>query len=95
MSDRGSFVTEFIYCKACFAAAKQVLLHDNPQTEAAVIHGAIIAGRVSGLYRGEELDVFRHEFNEQISAGLCHPIRIAVIAEAGHEVFTIEPPESN
>lgn len=98
MSERGSFVTEFIYCDKCFEAAKRILLCDEKYLCSDVIHGwgdiphmPIIAGKIGGSYSGEELYVFEHDLNKKLSKVICHPLRIAVLAESGEEIFNIEP----
>ena len=101
MSERGSFVTEYIGCDKCFKAAKGVLLlrekylcstvvpHWNAANEGPEL--PIIAGKVGGLYRGEELDTFEHELVPALEAVLCHQMRIAVLAEGGERIFTVMP----
>ena len=101
MSERGSFVTQYVYCDKCFEAAKSVLLfrekylcgvvvpHWNPEREGLEL--PIIAGKVGGLHVGEELHTFEHELVPALGAVLCHPMRIAVLAEGGERVFTVTP----
>ena len=101
MSERGSFVTQYIYCDKCLAAAKSVLLrrekylcsavipHWNPEHEGPEM--PIIAGKVGGMGAGDELLKFEFEFNEEIAKLICHPMRIAVLAEGGERVFTVTP----
>lgn len=96
MSERGSFVTEFIYCEKCFAAAKTVLIDQQKYLCSQVIlapggkEHPIIAGKVGGLYGCEELHDFEG-YSVELGALICHPLRIAVLAEAGQQIFTIEP----
>jgi hypothetical protein len=96
MSDRGSFITECIYCKKCFKAAKKILLKKS--LCACLIKGQnhkpslpIIAGRISELYSKGEIDVFKYEFVPELEKSLCHELRIAVLAEEGEEIFIIKP----
>ena len=100
MSERGSFVTEYIYCGACFEATKSVLLSDSKYLKGITIpHWSgseggeiqIIAGKIGGLYAGEELNTFEFLLIPQLADQLCHPMRIAVLAEAGERIFTILP----
>jgi hypothetical protein len=106
MSERGSFVTEFVYCPKCLAALKQVLVdsrHDKYLSGAVLTvdytargqpdhrNIPIIAGKVGGLYPGEELDQFRFWLIPDIEKTICHPVRIAVLADTGSEIFTITP----
>ena len=101
MSERGSFVTEYVYCDKCFEAAKSILLfcekylcsvvvpHWNPEHEG--LEMPIIAGKVGGLYDCEELHMFERELVPALELALCHPMRIAVLAEGGERVFTVTP----
>ena len=99
MSERGSFITEFFYCDKCLSAVKSVLLSSEKFLMSVEIphwNGGdkplpIIAGKVGGLYFGEELDTFRYELIPKIKSEICHEIRIAVIAEQGEEIFKISP----
>ena len=98
MSERGSFVTEFIYCKKCFETAKNVLLRRDrglcSQALDSWIEGKeipIIAGMVGGLYPQEEIDVFEFEFKEKLETEICHQLRIAVVAEEGYKLIVIDP----
>jgi hypothetical protein len=99
MSDRGSFVTEYIRCHKCLKAAKFVLLRREKYLCSSEIPGwdstgeplPIIAGKVGGVYVGEELDVFAKDLNKLLSKILCHSLRIAVLAESGERIFTVTP----
>ena len=96
MSERGSFVTENIYCPRCFEAAKKVLLCREMYLCSEVLTHpggelTIIAGKVGGLYAGEELHTFEFELNAELAKGICHPVRIAVLAESGERIFTVAP----
>ena len=101
MSERGSFVTEYIYCAHCLEAAREVLLRREKflcSTEIPSWEGAdpatylpIIAGKVGGLYAGEELNTFEFDLCDELATRICHPLRIAVLAEQGEEIFTVMP----
>lgn len=99
MSERGSFVTEYIYCDQCLSAAKGVLLQNEKYLRGVVIpmwgdsagELPIIAGKVGGFYSGEELVVFECEIIPALSEVICHPVRIAVLAESGDRIFTATP----
>jgi hypothetical protein len=103
MSELGSFVTQYICCEDCLNAVKKVLLSSDRNFMSVEIphwNGGdkplpIIAGKISGLYAGEELDVFRDEFIPKIQPTICHEIRIAVIAEEGEEVFKVLPQKTD
>jgi hypothetical protein len=98
MSERGSFVTEYIYCSRCFEAAKAVLLGRAKHLCATTVPGwsseeelPIIAGKVGGMYAGEEIDAFSTRYTKELAPRLCHPLRIAVLAETGEHIFTVTP----
>ena len=99
MSERGAFVTEYIYCVACFEAIKPVLLSREKYLCSTVVPGwdpvggdlPIIAGKLGGLHAGEELEVFE-ELSRDLAARVCHPLRVAVLADNGaSRVFHVEP----
>lgn len=105
MSERGSFVTEYIYCDKCFAACKAVLLGREKYLCSTVVPAwsehetelPIIAGKIGGLYGGEELHTFEFWLIPELGKVICHPVRLAVIAEQGQAFFTARPsvqPES-
>lgn len=92
MSERGSFVTEYIYCNKCFEAAKGILLKKQSLRDmVAMVGSQILAGKIGGLYSGEELDVFEYEIMPNLAKVLCHPMRVAVLAESGEQIFTVQP----
>jgi len=90
MSDRGSFVTEVIWCPRCLLAATIVL---EPVTEHVTTHKkySFISGLLRGVYSGEEIDVFAGEFIPKLEKVLCHKLRVAVLAEEGEKIFTVKP----
>jgi len=93
MSERGSFVTEYMYCDECFKAAKAVLLGFEkhlcsvpiPSWEGGGKELPIIAGKIGGLYENEELYTFESEFKPKLEKVLCkdHGIRIAILPDSG------------
>lgn len=98
MSQRGSFVTEYIYCDKCFEAAKKVLIADDKYLAATTISPwtgssdkelPIIAGKIGGIYSGEEFVIFEKELLLELSKVICHPLRIAVLAEDGEKIYTV------
>jgi len=105
MSERGSFCTEYIYCKQCFEAATAVLLERTKYLCSTTIpcyptaagdhlerELPIVAGKIGGLYGAEELDIFRYKLIPALQRILCHPIRIAVLPDVGEgEIFTAKP----
>ena len=106
MSERGSFVTEYMYCEGCLEKMKRVLLKDSKYLKGVQIEGwlsgleyeswwrkllrvrrrvkalPIIAGKVGGLYLGDEIDMFMNGLFDEENAP-CHPVRISVITDGG------------
>lgn len=99
MSERGSFVTEYIYCNNCFEALKKILLHNDKHFCSQTINSwennvkelPIIAGKLGGLYSGEEIVSFEMDIEPQIAKVICHPLRIAILAEDGEKILYIKP----
>lgn len=98
MSERGSFVTEYIYCDKCLEAAKNILIGNEKHLCSQIIDGwggakfmPIIAGKIGGLHPGEELIDFEYTYIPKLEKVLCHNLRIAVLAEEGEQIFIIRP----
>jgi hypothetical protein len=67
MSERGSFCTEYIYCDDCFEACKQVLLNKTKWLYSEQIgNHPIIAGKIGGMYSGEEFHDMENEYIPKI-----------------------------
>jgi len=79
MSERGSFVTEYLYCKDCLEACKKHLLDNEKHLCSQVIQSwgggvkelPIIAGKIGGGYSGEELVTFEYELVPKIQKDMC------------------------
>lgn len=102
MSERGSFVTQYIYCRRCAEAAKEILCDDRKglcsqsilswETHPQPTELPIIAGKVGGLYAGEEIDLFRDVLIPALEAKICHNVTIAVLPNnAEGEILTARP----
>lgn len=99
MSERGSFCTEYIYCDRCFQAVKEVLVQDGKFLKGVVIPGweggaplPIVAGKMGGLSPGEEIWDFEMHAGQEIAEAICHPVRVAILADDGEEeVFLLQP----
>lgn len=102
MSERGSFITEYIYCRACATAVRKALLEQRDMGKFFSVADAskfndsdgaprITAGRIGGLHAGEELEDFEAYYAPAIAAVICHPVRVAVIAESGQRIYFIQP----
>ena len=90
MSERGSFVTEYVYCDKCFEACKKVLCTTEKFLHCVVLPSwekrktlPIIAGKIGGLHQGHELEIMQFELKPKLDRLLCHPVRIAVLADSG------------
>lgn len=95
MSERSSFVTEYIHCPECAAAVKAAFLVP-PRDKwlcANVIKIApdnempIVAGKIGGGYPGEELLDMQTFFKEHICEKLCHTVHVAMLLDSGTKVF--------
>jgi hypothetical protein len=99
MSERGSFVTEYIHCAACLEVAKQVLLSRHKylysdQLKYYEKEGGtfpIISGKVGDMWSGGELWEFEDRLIPALEAKICHPMRVAVLAEDGERIFYAVP----
>jgi len=95
MSERGSFVTQFIYCPDCFVKMKAALCQNKKLNKAylrgvKVRNAPIIAGKIRGGWRGEELHLVEQYIFTNENAP-CHPVRIAVLADSGESgVFVVQ-----
>lgn len=96
MSERGFFVTEYIGCPKCLAAARRVLITDTYHGkfyrafESGPVDGSplpIIAGKIGGMHIGEELEDFEECWAPALAKLICHPLRVAVLSDSGGERF--------
>lgn len=95
MSERGSFVTEFIYCEKCFNAVSNFFKTQPQCFPTQIFSRNIIAGYISDLMPGGEILVMEDEFKDKIEKLICHKIRIAVLAENYCEsIILMHPKES-
>ena len=96
MSERGSFVTQYIYCTKCYEGVRDLLMRDRGKFLcASLIEGwdastgiesekylPIIAGKVGGHYAGEEVDAMMDILEtEGIANAICHTVRISVLPD--------------
>lgn len=104
MSDRGSFVTEYIYCSKCLDVARDVLCTSDKYWDGSPVECTtgmndekpypIIAGKVgSGGGWAEEVYVLEDELMPEMAKRICHPIRIAIIPETenSEKIVTVHP----
>jgi chaperonin GroES len=98
VSERGSFVTQYFYCRDCLAATHRVLMAMD--LEAVTIIAAtgggevvplIIAGKAVAMYAGGERHTFENA-TPKLEAAICHPVTIAVIPDSAEPtVFEYHP----
>lgn len=99
MSERGSFVTEWMYCDRCAQCAKEVLGQSEKHLTGIAIpwphdnnlEMPIVAGRIGGLYQGEEIDAMRELIKAHLEPILCHAVRIAVLSEHDEVILVATP----
>ena len=97
MSERGSFVTEFIYCPECFEACKRAFFAQGMECAVEVPCGEhntypIIAGKAAGMGPGDEFINFETEILPKIQAGMCPDckVRVVILADNGASfIYTI------
>lgn len=105
MSERGSFVVQYLYCKKCADVVQEVLLKKAEEQGKYLVpftsqqyQNRVLAGKVGGVYAGQELELF-DEMRDEIEAAICHPVRIAVLPEwkQGDAIlaFNPRPPKEN
>jgi len=101
MSERGSFVTQYIYCNECFVRMRAVLEQRGKQLCGIAIPSweeeqsrplPILAGKVGGSYPGQELTTFVFDLFDKSNAP-CHPVRIAVLSddEDSQSIIEVRP----
>jgi hypothetical protein len=97
MSERGSFITDFIYCEKCFERVSEILRGDGKFLKTVQVphwnegYLPILAGKIGSSYPGGELEEFANDLIPKIKSVVCHPVRIAVLAENGECIFKVEP----
>lgn len=99
MSERGSFVTEYICCDKCFEAAKQILYQQTKELCGQVIDSwtdqndgkmPIIAGKIGSP--SSEVVFFEINILPKLQDVVCCDLRVAVISESGEFAgFIVEP----
>lgn len=100
MSERGSFVTSYIFCGDCLRAAEKVLLDREkylcstkiPSWEENNSHLPIIAGKVGASFPGGEFLEFEIKYIPSLKKLICHNMEIAVLSAEGEcEVYKLTP----
>ena len=91
MSERSSFVTEYVHCDECWNIIKSALLVDDPDkylTAVQVPGLPIIAGKIGSSWPMGEVVTLADMFEDMP----CHPVRIAILHDCGcATICTITP----
>lgn len=93
MSHRYSFVTEPIFCDACFAIAKRTLARIDPDNYffgAQVLDKPIIAGYMKCSFPGEG-EIELRAIAEDVASSLCHDFTVFLIDHAGAAAIYFAP----
>ena len=103
MSERGSFVTEYMSCPECRKNVIRILTADNGKSFKAqqIEHWSnkepylpILAGKVGSSYTNGEVEEFINQ-NEGLSDAICHSLTVTIIADSGDVwILEYEPGES-
>lgn len=101
MSERGSFVTQFIYCDKCFDECRKVFVKNDKYLKGVVIPSwqegqtlPIIAGKIGGLGPGEELIEMQYTIKPKLDETLCHKIRISIMPDNGQDTIIVCGPHT-
>lgn len=92
MSERGSFVTQYMYCDKCWARLEKVLCKGHKYLDGKSLNdNTIIAGRLGSCGPGSDIVMFKYElFNKENAP--CHPIKIALIPDSmDAEIVVVKP----
>ena len=90
MSWRGSFCTEYIYCKDCAAVFLEIA---KDQLESAtLVHNSIVVAKANGRHLNREIGDAEYFFIPALENRLCCTVRFMVMNDAGGEaLFTVKP----
>lgn len=96
MSERGSFVTEYIYNREEFHVIEKVLFETIEHSKYFAPHlvgdFSIIAGKIGGTWPGNEFFIMEEEIIPELEKVICRDLRIAVISDCdGERFYTVSP----
>lgn len=92
MSDRGTFITDCIYCEKCLNAVREEIERNNLVTVYMdQKNDTHVSGTIKEGCPGFEIAYFREYIIPEIEKRICHTIRIAVLAESGQKMFMAVP----
>ena len=94
MSERGSFVTQFVQCDECWDGVVWTLIDTDWDgwLEGKRVFERRVAGVVAGTWSGQELQDWEQKYAPELAKHICHPVRIAVLPDSAEGVIlTVEP----
>ena len=95
MSERGSFITQFMYCPKCFKKLEKVLCTGHKYLDGKSINdNSIIAGRLGSCGPGSDTVMFKYELFNKENAPCC-PVRVALIPDSMEPEIVVITSEGN
>ena len=89
MSERGSIVTEYIYCDTCkIAVWDWIYSQSDYEYATAILGGSIIVAKTHGGYPREMINSFDPT---ELAKNICHTIRLAILDEKGQAIVFVRP----
>jgi len=102
MSERGSFVTEYIYCPKCleillkaFKIGKREKYLCAVQIPSWIVGEElpVIAGKVGGTFDDDECDTIQQAIKD-IKEKTCHPVKVLISCASGNSFIMELIPET-
>jgi len=98
VSERGSWVTQYIYCPECVCAVRDAIAAADADSGYAIEtisapQGPIFGGFISGPGLNGEHITFEVDMREEIESRICHPLSVAVLSDGGANLFYTLKPE--
>jgi len=88
VSDRGSFITDYIYCDDCMRVVEDVffrLADESWHVQRLIGDGGerlpILTGKLRGLGDGDDLCDLEHKIAREMAKRVCHGVRIAALPD--------------
>lgn len=92
MSERGSFVTQYMYCRKCREKLEKVLCTGHKYLNGkAICDNTMIAGKLGGCGPYDDTVMFQYQLFNKGNAP-CHPVKIALIPDSVNpRILVIKP----
>ena len=89
MSERGSFVTQYMYCKECRKRMKKVLCIGHKYLNGKILcDDTMIAGKLGSCGPYGDVIMFQFQlFNKENAP--CHPVRVALIPDSEKPIILV------